>query len=52
MDRVVTFLLHLGVSRAVVNWLLRRRLLGILMLGLLAWVPVIVLVWLFLRLPA
>ena len=50
MDRILSFLLTLGVPRHLVEGLHSRRLLAIILLGALAWVPVILLVWLFLRL--
>jgi hypothetical protein len=50
MDRVYTFLLILGVPQAVVAWLERRRLLMISLLAILAWLPVIGIIWLFMRL--
>ncbi|MHA6299296.1 hypothetical protein [Devosia sp. CAU 1758] len=50
MDRVYTFLLTLGVPQAVVAWLARRRLLVIGVLAILAWLPVIGIIWLFMLL--
>ncbi|WP_338723868.1 hypothetical protein [Devosia sp. XK-2] len=47
MDRVYTFLLSIGMSKPVLDWLLRRRLLILVLLGALAWLPVIVLIQLF-----
>lgn len=50
MDRVYTFLLSIGIPQAVVGWLARRPLLVVVLLGALAWVPVLALVWLFTKL--
>jgi len=50
MDRILSFLLTLGVPRHLIDGLRSRRLLVIILFGALAWVPVILLVWLFLRL--
>ncbi len=50
MDRVLSFLLNIGMPRRLVDGLRRRPLLAIVLIGALAWVPVILLVWLFLRL--
>ena len=52
MDRVYTFLLAIGIPQAVVGWLAGRRLLVVVLLGVLAWVPVIALIWLFMTLIA
>ncbi|GEM_PF-1927013 len=50
MDRVLSFLLTIGMPSRLVDGLRRRPFLVILLLGILAWVPVLLLVWLFLRL--
>lgn len=48
MDRVYEILLSLGYPREGIDWLRRHRLGIILVLALLAWLPVIGVVWLFL----
>jgi hypothetical protein len=50
MDRVYNVLLSLGYPRAGIDWLRRHRLLTILVLAALSWLPVIALVWFVLRL--
>ena len=50
MDRVLSFLLTIGMPRRLIDGLRRRPFVVIVLLGVLAWVPVILLVWLFLRL--
>lgn len=50
MDRVLSFLLTIGMPSRLVDGLRQRPFLVILLLGILAWVPVLLLVWLFLRL--
>ncbi|WDQ98332.1 hypothetical protein PSC71_14010 [Devosia sp. J2-20] len=47
MERAFGWLLAIGYPRQGVDWLRRHRLWVILVLAVLAWLPVIGLVWLF-----
>ncbi|MGV8830522.1 MAG: hypothetical protein ACOH2N_00985 [Devosia sp.] len=46
MERAFKWLLAAGYPRPAIDWLRRHRLAIIIVLGILAWVPVILLVWL------
>jgi len=49
MDRIYELLLSVGYPRAGIDWLKRHRLLTIAVLAALAWLPVIVAIWLLLQ---
>lgn len=46
MERLYRTLLWLGYPEAGVKWLRRHRLYVIVLLAILAWVPVVAIVWL------
>jgi len=50
MERLYDWLISAGYPREGVDWLRRHRLAVIVMLAALAWVPVLVALWLFFRL--
>ncbi|MBD8064829.1 hypothetical protein IC608_04985 [Devosia sp. PTR5] len=50
MDRIYDWLLAAGYPREGVDWIRRHRLLVLVALAILAWLPVVLIVWLFLRL--